>query len=378
MKRKRRSGSKVNFQKLLVCLILVATVSLPSLPSAIATDLLSQAEFISKKNGRTKIVEFHHPSTLKCLWKNPETDAYGTCEYDGLIKYRYIMKDGRSGDGVQSFAYWRAVYNFSGKIEYGTWYSLQGREESDWFLKNSYQWPATSPLFILEQNRPELAPEIRFYGPGEMSFEFSGFKEEYCAVANCRGFTDGYNAKVVSSPKIKLEGPTKKEASELARQAEEEEETRINRIKEEERLRELRWEYGKFNDGIDTFVYVDQQSDGYDKNNTVDNNSTLRIFCKNKRLGAWISIDYADARGWRGVSQVRFGSKGVINVKYTLARTFDLVYLDSPSSFVTNLLKVKKVTIKIPTVDGSEVLVFNTGDLIQFRSKFKARGCALG
>jgi hypothetical protein len=137
--------------------------------------------------------------------------------------------------------------------------------------------------------------------------------------------------------------------------------------------RASKWEYGVEKDGIDSFVYLDMPSDADDKYNTDD--ETLRIYCQDKQLGVWISVEYADSTGWQGNAKVRFDAGKIVNLPYTVGRTFTNIYPNSAINFVTSLLKAKKVLVKINTVNGSEVVVFTRSDLINYRKKFAANGC---
>jgi hypothetical protein len=225
---------------------------------------------------------------------------------------------------------WRQVYFVNGKTITLPW--------QDFF--NGVDHSGARNLFSYTDNPP------RFYPKGELQIEFNGLE------------TLGYFTKD-SLPRIKLSGPTKAEV--IAKQnadAKKAEEERTN------------WEFDTFNDGIDNYIFVDQD-DPFE-------NRTLRIYCQKKRLGAWISADYANSSGWKGKAQIRFDSKPVKNLSYTVNRQFDLISIDSPKPFLSELLKSKKVLVKIGTVNGSELSTFYQGNLKSYRKQFSAKGCNLG
>jgi hypothetical protein len=332
--------------------------------------------FVSNVPGKPSLtMEVDYPISLYCDWFDPKDDEYGYCAssltdktskststsgpkpapspnvltgnpFASGITYRFINPNVENSTSL----FWRVVYFFNGR-------SLS----SEWKYVNDF---STNPTdFIRGTNEA-----FRFYGPGEMQLEFRGYENRDCYVANCPGFLNGYTLQSTIFPKIKLVGLTKVEAT---REEEREEEASYQRSK----AADEEWEFGKFNDGIDSFIYVDQDSD-YSYGQGGD--STLRIYCQNKKLGAWISVNYADSRGWQGNAQVRFDSKPVKKLPYTLGRRFDLISINSPKSFVSDFLKSKKVLVKIWTVKGSEVPLFYLGNLSTYKKQFASKGCKLG
>lgn len=139
---------------------------------------------------------------------------------------------------------------------------------------------------------------------------------------------------------------------------------------EEDNSAYQKWEFDRYSDGIDNFIYVDQE--------IFDDQITLRIYCEKRRIGAWISAEYANSTGWKGVAQIRFDSKPVKKLSYTVNRQFDTIYIDNPKAFISELLKSKKVLIKIGTVDGFQLSTFYSNDLRSYRKQFSAKGCNLG
>ena len=332
--------------------------------------------FVSKVSGKPNLtMEISYPTSLYCDWLDPKDDEYGYCAssltdttskssstsgpkpaprpsvsvgnpFASGITYRFINPNMENS----TYLFWRVVYLFNGRTIASEWKYVPDL--------------ATNPTdFIRGTNEA-----FRFYGPGEMQLEFRGYENRDCYEANCPGFLNGYSLQSTIFPKIKLVGLTKSEATQKAEQEEEASYQRSKAADEE-------WEFGKFNDGIDSFIYVDQDSDySYGQGGT----NTLRIYCQNKKLGAWISVSYADSKGWQGIAQVRFDSKPVKKLPYTLGRRFDLISINSPKSFVSEFLKSKKVLVKIWTVNGSEVPLFYLGNLSTYKKQFSSKGCKLG
>lgn len=292
--------------------------------------------FVSKNPGAKNVeMKVTYPASLDCTWGGgwnggSGDDEYGSCDTT-LIKYELIniyFLDARNLDDSQFK--WRQVYFVNGKTITLPW--------QDFF--NGVDHSGARNLFSYNDKPP------RFYPTGELQIEFNGLE------------TLGYYTKD-SLPRIKLSGPTKAEV--IAKQnadAKKAEEERTN------------WEFDSFNDGIDSFIHVDQY-DPYE-------NKTLRIYCQKKRLGAWISAEYANSSGWKGVAQIRFDSKPVKNLSYTVNRQFNSVYIDNPKAFLNDLLKSKKVLVKIGTVNGSELSTFYQGNLKSYRKQFSAKGCKIG
>jgi hypothetical protein len=276
--------------------------------------------------------KFTYPSSLKCSWDagwngGSGDDEYGSCWHNSInvemINIPWL--EARNLD-VSQFMY-RQVFYVNGKVITLPWERITG---------------GISP----EQKRNLFYEPIRFYPTGELQIEFNGLENL------------SYSTKD-SLPRIKLLGPTK--ADVIANQ------NAAAKKAEEERSN---WEFDTFNDGIDNYIFVDQYMSDEDR--------TLRIYCQKRRLGAWISAEYANSSGWKGVAQIRFDNKPVKKLSYTVNRQFNLISIDNPKAFSGELLKSKKVLVKVGTVNGSELTTFYQGNLKNYRKQFAAKGCNLG
>jgi hypothetical protein len=166
-----------------------------------------------------------------------------------------------------------------------------------------------------------------------------------------------------SLPRIKLWGPAKADPIEQKG-------TSTKQAVVDDNSTYHKWEFDKYSDGIDSFIYVDQYNP-YE-------NRTLRIYCQKRRLGAWISAQYANSSGWKGVAQIRFDSKPVKKLSYTVNRQFNLISIDNSKAFSGELLKSKKVLVKVGTVNGSELTTFYQLNLKSYKKQFSAKGCNIG
>ena len=304
--------------------------------TSFGSELTKTITFISKISGAKNVeMKITYPSSLDCTWDagwngGSGEDEYGSCP-TSLIQYELIniyFLDAMNLDDSQFM--WRQVYFVNGKTITLPWQNFFGGVDHS----------GKRNLFSYNDNPP------RFYPTGELQIEFNGLE----------GLS--YSAKD-SLPRIKLLGPTKAEV--IAKQS-----AAAKKALEDER----RWEFDTYNDGIDNFIYLDQE--------IFDDQITLRIYCQKKRIGAWISADYANSRGWKGEAQIRFDSKPVKKLSYTVNRQFNLVSIDNPKAFIGEFIKSKKVLVKIGTVNGSQLSTFYLGDLKNYRKQFSAKGCNLG
>ena len=137
--------------------------------------------------------------------------------------------------------------------------------------------------------------------------------------------------------------------------------------------REYTWTFEKYNDGIDNLIYVHKGAE--------DTNfrwSEIRIYCQKKVLSAYIEVDWAYENGWKGVARIRFDSKPVKKLSYTVTRDRESIYINSPKVFVSEILKSKKFVVKIDTIDGNTISTYYTSDLRSYKKQFSAKGCSLG
>ena len=305
-----------------------------------ASELSTIITFVSKNPGTKNVeIEVTYPESINCTWYSQggvrndiRKIEYNSCS--AWITYKVINKQSWDSYPDPYHFVQRQVYYVNGRTIALPWQLFPGGLDF-------------SERRVLTWNKDTKGDTgFRFYGPGEMQIEFDGL------------YSESYSAN--SLPKIRLLGLTKAEA--IAVEIAEE-----KRALEEER----RWEFDIYNDGIDNFIYVDQgDSSGYGE--------TLRIYCQNKRIGAWISADYAESRGWKGKAQIRFDSKPVKQLSYTVNRQFDLISIDNPKAFISEFLKSKEVLVKIGTVNGSQLSTFHIGDLKNYKKRFTAKGCNLG
>lgn len=136
---------------------------------------------------------------------------------------------------------------------------------------------------------------------------------------------------------------------------------------------ELKWTFEKYNDGIDNYIYVEKAAE--------DSNfrwNEITIYCQKKVLSAYIGVDWAYENGWKGVARIRFDSKPVKKIAYTVTRDRESIYINSPKVFVSEILKSKKFVVKIDTIDGNTISTYYTSDLKSYKKQFSAKGCSLG
>ena len=305
------------------------------------SELSKTITFVSKnpeaKNLEMKIT---YPSSLDCTWDAPWNggtvgNEYGTCSMTS-IKYELInisYLDLSKLDDSQFM--WRQIYFVNGKTFTLPWQKFSA----------GVKYAFARDLFSYNDIPP------RFYPTGEMLIEFNGLESLNYSVKD-------------SLPRIKLSGPAKADTVEQKGI----ETKRAVAVKDESSYQE--WIFEKYNDGIDNYIYVDQE--------IFDDQIRLRIYCEKKRIGAWISADYANTRGWKGEAQIRFDNKPVKKLSYTVNRQFNLISIDNPKAFISEFLKSKKVLVKIGTVNGSQLSTFYVNDLRSFRKQFSAKGCNLG
>lgn len=320
---------------------------------------------------RTPTIEILHQDSYSCSWDEPDKNEFGSCPIE--LKIRYTDGSGKLPTYEYENFLLRPVYFVSGNTIYGEWEDLNLCYRG---IKCGYTANASGSIPIESDGFLARIDNFKkFYGPSEMIIEWRGFEDRDCYKAPCPGSTNAAKVLTQSPSRIKLLGPTKSEAlsiqAEKIKREEAEAEARYKAEVEEER----RWEFGKYNDGIDSFVYLDQYADD-DESIGMEETRTLRLFCNKRKLGVLIDIDFADGRGWQGSASVRFDSGSVKSMSYTLDRNFDAIYLNSPKVFTTSLVKSKKVRIKIRTATGNEILVFYTGNLAKYKKNFASRGCA--
>lgn len=119
-------------------------------------------------------------------------------------------------------------------------------------------------------------------------------------------------------------------------------------------------------------IFSDDEAPG------VNSFSYVEISCLKKKLYVGLAVDYPLQRGWQGSAQLKFGSGGKVNrVPYTVNRTFNRAYLNSPKAFTKSFLSSSRATFKVDTYDGPEVLGFPIADLSSHVKKFKSLGCPL-
>ncbi len=134
------------------------------------------------------------------------------------------------------------------------------------------------------------------------------------------------------------------------------------------------WTYSKSNDGFAKYFSISMSPDDEDDTNT--GVSDIQIFCDKKKIEVYVWVEYADSYGWKGSGQVRFDSGTPRKLPYLLQKDFDGVVVTETKTFMQNLVKAKsKVSFKIPTVNGYEVLVYPKGNLMEFRPIFAKAGC---
>ncbi len=147
-----------------------------------------------------------------------------------------------------------------------------------------------------------------------------------------------------------------------------------NELDSEEKCRITTWDYSQSNDGFAKYFSISMSPDDEDDTNT--GVSDIQIFCDKKKIEVYVWVEYADSYGWKGSGQVRFDSGTPRKLPYLLQKDFDGVVVTETKIFMQNLVKAKsKVSFKIPTVDGYEVLVYPKGNLLQFRPIFAKAGC---
>ena len=320
------------------CLVL-AILCNSFIATSYGSELSKTITFVSKNPGAKNVeMKITYPSSLECTWDAPwnggsVSNEFGTCSMTS-IKYQIIninYLDQAKLDENQFM--WRQTYFVSGKVITLPWQKFP--------LGVQYSFPTN----LFDQYPP------RFYPMGEMQIEFNGIESLAYYVKD-------------SLPRVKLFGPAKADPTEQKGT-----ETKgAVAVKDDSSYQ--KWTFEKYNDGIDNYIYLDQE--------IFDDQITLRIYCEKKRIGAWISADYANTTGWKGEAQIRFDSKPVKKLSYTVNRQFNLISIDNPKAFISEFLKSKKVLVKIGTVNGSQLSTFYVNDLRSYRKQFSAKGCNLG
>jgi hypothetical protein len=142
----------------------------------------------------------------------------------------------------------------------------------------------------------------------------------------------------------------------------------------EEKCRITTWDYSKTNDGFSKYFSISMSPDDEDETNT--GVSDIEIFCDKRKIEVYVWVEYPDSQGWNGTGQLRFDSSSSKSFAYLLQKDFDGIVVKDVKSFMQNIVKAKKkVSFKIPTVDGYEVLVYPIGNLLEYRSIFAKSGC---
>ena len=145
-------------------------------------------------------------------------------------------------------------------------------------------------------------------------------------------------------------------------------------IDSEEKCRISTWDYSRTDDGFSRYFSISMDPDVEDGTNT--DYSSIEIFCDKKKIEVYIWVEYADSFGWSGAGQVRFDTGAPKKLPYLVQKDFDGIVIKDTKTFMQNLVKTKKkVSFKVPTVDGYEVLVYPKGNLLQYRSIFAKAGC---
>jgi hypothetical protein len=148
----------------------------------------------------------------------------------------------------------------------------------------------------------------------------------------------------------------------------------MTEIDSEEKCRIATWDYEKKNDGFSKYISISMDPDDEDENNT--GFSSVQIYCDKKKIEVYVWVEYASSFGWNGSGQVAFDGGAPKKVNYLLQRTFDGVMLKDAKTFMSNLVKAReKFSFKIPTVNGSQILVYPKGNLLEYRSTFAKAGC---
>jgi hypothetical protein len=336
-------GATLHLRRHILVKLLILVVFFNSFEAtSSASELSTTITFVSKDPGTNNLeMRVTYPESIDCNW--PKLTGYGSSEIEYgscptmSIKYEVISNRGPGKKPGALYFSWFQKHFIDGQNSlYGIW--------TPWLLLKSKDADGVKHQLFDDG-------KARFYGPGVMEIDFRPVYSESYSVSS-------------SLPRIRLLGPTK--AERIAEEVAEEKAEEKRRLEEERR-----WEFDIFNDGIDNFIYVDQ---GYSSGDQ----STLRIYCENKSIGAWISADYPQSRGWKGKAQIRFDSKPVKQLSYTVNRQFDLISIDNPKAFISEFLKSKEVLVKIWTATGSQLSSFHIGDLKNYKKRFAAKGCNLG
>lgn len=136
-----------------------------------------------------------------------------------------------------------------------------------------------------------------------------------------------------------------------------------------------RWTEDDRNDGFNKSIGITISSDEDDE--FANDFSSIGIFCSKRKFEVFVYVDFARSVGWSGSGQIKFDNGKPKNLPYTLMRSFESVYLNDSQGFVRNFVKSKnKVTLKIPTVEGTKILAYPKADLLTHRAKFKKAGCS--
>ncbi len=142
----------------------------------------------------------------------------------------------------------------------------------------------------------------------------------------------------------------------------------------EDKCRITTWDYTKTNDGFSRYFSISMDPDDEDETNT--GYSSIEIFCDRKKIEVYVWLEYPDSFGWSGSGQVRFDAGAPKKIPYFVQKDFDGIIVKETKTFMQNLVKAKKkVSFKIPTVDGYEVLVYPKGNLLEYRPMFSKAGC---
>ena len=148
----------------------------------------------------------------------------------------------------------------------------------------------------------------------------------------------------------------------------------MTEIDPEEKCRIATWDYEKKRDGFSNYFSISMDPDQDEEDNT--GYSSVKIYCDKKRIEVYVWVEYANSFGWSGTGQIKFDDASPKKFNYLLQKDFDGVMLNDAKNFMLNLVKVKeKFSVKIPTVNGYQVLIYPKGNLLEYRPMFAKAGC---
>ena len=139
-----------------------------------------------------------------------------------------------------------------------------------------------------------------------------------------------------------------------------------------EKCRLIPWTYENFNDGFDKIISISMSPADYDAPRPRE----VQITCEKKNIFVFVWVPYANSVGWSGSAQVKFDKSSAKQVSYWLQKDFDGIYLKNSKTFMPQLTKTK-VTFgfKVPKVNGYESMIYNKGNILEYRPIFAKAGC---